>query len=449
LLPVQAKAIPYMLAGREILVQARTGSGKTGAFLLPIIEQLNPDEAACQALILAPTRELALQVSHEAETMSGDQARVIAVYGGVGYGPQLDAFRKGAHIVVGTPGRILDHLLKRSLSLKKLKTLVFDEADRLLSMGFYPDMKHIQKHLPRRGLKVNMFSATFPDHVLRLAREFMTKPEFLSLSRDHIHVTSTEHVYYYMPAMEKDRCLVRIIELENPSSAIIFCNTKEAVRFVTMVLQRFGYDADDLTADLSQSAREKVLDRVRRGELRFLVATDLAARGIDISELSHVIQYEPPQDHELYIHRAGRTGRVGATGVAISLVTGLEEIELKRIAKQYEIELIQRPLPTPQDVSAVVAERLTVLLEARLRDRDKLENERMQRFTAMARDLAASEDGLSLITMLIDDYYQKQLHAPPPQPPQSEPKPQKRRRDSSGRSKGGRGRGGRGRKPRR
>jgi ATP-dependent RNA helicase DeaD len=264
-----------------------------------------------------------------------------------------------------------------------------------------------------------------------LANEFLTKPGFLSLSRDHVHVTDTAHLYYYLPAREKDRCLVRIIEIENPSSAIIFCNTKDMVRYVATVLQRFGYDADDLTADLSQRARERVLERVRKGELRFLVATDLAARGIDITELSHVIQYEPPQDPELYIHRAGRTGRVGHAGVAISMVTGLEEIELKRIAKRFEIELQQRPVPSPEDVAAVVSERVTALLEARLRARDNLKKERMQRFTQLARGLAENEESLSILTMLIDDYYQETLHAPPPAPPHEEQKPKSKRRRPS------------------
>jgi ATP-dependent RNA helicase DeaD len=417
LMPVQARAIPYLLAGRDMMIQARTGSGKTGAFLLPMLERLDPQLDACQALILVPTRELARQVWQDAELLCGRGGlRTVAVYGGVGYGEQVEALKRGAHIVVGTPGRVLDHLLKRTFSLEQLKMLVFDEADRMLSMGFYPDMKQVQRQLPRRPVNTSMFSATFPSYVMRTAREFIADPEFLTLSGDHVHVTDTTHVFYSVPGMDKDRSLIRIIEVENPASAIIFCNTKVKVHYVTVVLQRFGYDADELSADLSQAERERVLDRVRQGSLRFLVATDVAARGLDIPELSHVFQYEPPEDIEGYVHRAGRTGRAGATGVAISLVSGVERFVLDRIAKAYKIVLEERTLPSDEDVAAVVAERVTALLEARLRERDKLQTERSRRFVPLALSLAESDDELPVIAMLLDDYYQQMLHAPLPQP---------------------------------
>jgi ATP-dependent RNA helicase DeaD len=422
LMPVQSRAIPYLLAGRDLMVQSRTGSGKTGAFLLPILDRIDSKRATCQALVLAPTRELARQVAEEAKVLGGATGmRTAVVYGGVAYGPQLQAFREGAHLVVGTPGRILDHLLKRNLSLKHLRILVFDEADRMLSMGFYPDMKAIRQHLPSQPVQGCMFSATFPAHVMRLAGEFLQQPEFLSLSRDHVHVTDVDHVYYVVPRMDKDRSLVRIIEVENPPSALIFCNTKAKVGYVTAVLQRFGYDADEISSDLSQKAREKIMARMRQGTLRFLVATDVAARGIDLPELSHVVIYEPPEDPELYIHRAGRTGRAGAGGVAISLVDVMEEMTLHSIAKRYGIEMQEWPLPSDEDVEALVAERVTVLLEARLRDRDRLKSERMQRFEPLIHELSQSEEGLALLTMLLDDYYQQTLHAAPPQPSTSQP----------------------------
>jgi len=417
LMPVQARTIPYLLGARNMMVQARTGSGKTGAFLLPMLERLDPGRRHCQALVLVPTRELARQVGLEAERLCGVAGfRSVVLYGGTGYDAQIDALRQGAQIVVGTPGRVLDHLLKRTLSLDHIEMLIFDEADRMLSMGFYPDMKQIQGYLPKRSPHTCMFSATFPGYVMRTAREFIHEPEFITLSLDHVHVTETEHVFYIVRGMDRDRGLIRLIEIENPASAIIFCNTKVKVHYVSVILQSFGYDADELSSDLSQKDRERVLARVRQGKLRFLVATDVAARGLDIPDLSHVIQYEPPDDPEGYIHRAGRTGRAGAAGVAISLVSDLEQMDLDRIARRYGINLQERPLPTNADVEAVVAERVTALLEARLRQRDKLHIERSRRFIPLGRSLAENEDESAIIAMLLDDYYQQTLHAPLPQP---------------------------------
>jgi ATP-dependent RNA helicase DeaD len=414
LMPVQARAIPYLFSGRDMMIQSRTGSGKTGAYLLPILEMINPLEASTQALVLVPTRELAHQVAGEAELLSvATGVRNIAVYGGVGYREQLDAFKSGVHIVIGTPGRILDHLLRRSLSLEELRFLIFDEADRMLSMGFYPDMRRIQSYLPDKRISTYMFSATFPPAVIRLSGQFMHQPGFLNLSSDHIHVTETQHEYYSVPGMDKDRGLVRIIEMENPLSALIFCNTKARVNYVTTVLQRFGYDADELSSDLSQVAREKVLERVRKGTLRFLVATDVAARGIDLPELTHVIQYEPGEDPESYIHRAGRTGRAGGSGTAITLVNPVEKAALLRVARQYSINLQERPLPEDEDVERIVSERAITLLEAHLRNRDRLQTERMQRFMALADSLGETEEGKSLLAMLLDDFYQENFHGLP------------------------------------
>ena len=422
LMPVQAKAIPYLFAQRDMMIQSRTGSGKTAAYLLPMLEMINPLEPVTQALVLAPTRELALQVSGESDILgAGTGVRSVAVYGGVGYSEQNAAFKAGAHIVIGTPGRVLDHLMRRSFNLDALKFLIFDEADRMLSMGFYPDMRRVQSYLPEQHVSTYMFSATFPPQVIRLAAQFLRQPGFLNLSSDHIHVTETEHVFYTVPGMDKDRSLVRIIEVENPPSALIFCNTRMRVDFVTTVLQRFGYDADEWTSDLPQAKREQVLERVRRGTLRFLVATDVAGRGIDLPELSHVIQYEPPDDPEAYIHRAGRTGRAGASGTAITLVNAGERPALLRIAKRYAIDIQELPLPTDEDVERVVTERVVALLESRLRSRDRLQIERMQRFLPLSTSLSQSDDGPGLLAMLLDDFYQETFHAAVALPSADEP----------------------------
>jgi ATP-dependent RNA helicase DeaD len=418
LTPVQARTIPYMLARRDLMVQARTGSGKTGAFILPVLERVDTSRNNCQVLVLVPTRELARQVADEAKLLAGDLGlRIVSVYGGTSYGPQVEAFQRGAHLVVGTPGRVLDHLIRRNLTLHNLQIRIFDEADRMMSMGFYPDMVRIQEFLPEHEINGYMFSATIPAYVTRLGHQFLKDPGFLSLSSAHVYVAETEHVFYETPGMDKDRALVRIIEMETPHQAIIFCNTKSRVNYVATVLQRFGYNADQISSDLSQNVRDKVLARVRDGKIRFLVATDVAARGLDIPDLSHVIQYEPPEDLEAYIHRAGRTGRAGATGTAIMLVNYLERKYIIRIGAHYQIEFEERRLPDDEDVQNLVAQRLVGQLEARLRDRDKLKVERMQRFEPLVNALASDEDGLALLTMLLDDTYHAWMHKPPELPP--------------------------------
>lgn len=419
LMPVQAHALPYLMAGRDIMVQSRTGSGKTGAYLRPLLDRLDPGHRGVQALILAPTRELAVQVEREAETLfEGTGLGVCALYGGVGYGRQLDALRAGVQVVVGTPGRVLDHLLRRTLSLDDLETLVFDEADRMLSIGFYPDMKEIQRYLPRRPLPAALFSATYPAHVLNLAGEFLRDPQMLSLSQGQVHVAAIQHLYCECRPMDKDRALVRLLETENPASAIIFCNTKANVHYVAGVLQGFGYSADELSADLSQGRREEVLDRLRRGKVRLLVATDVAARGIDIPDLSHVILYEPPEDRESYIHRAGRTGRAGAAGTVISLVDIMQKLEVERIARFYRIDLIPMTPPTDEDVSRAVAQRVTALLESRRRACTGLQMERVRRFLPLVRELAEGEDEeqLLLLALLLDSDYQQSLGMAPVTP---------------------------------
>lgn len=416
LMPVQSLSLPYLLARRDLMVQSRTGSGKTGAYLLPLLRHLSVDRPAVQALVLVPTRELAVQVEREAHALfEGSGLKAVAVYGGVGYGKQMEALRDGAQLVVGTPGRVLDHLLRRTLQLDALRMLVFDEADRMLSIGFYPDMKEVQRYLPKKRIPTCLFSATYPPHVLRLAGEFLTDPSMLSLSHSQVHVAGVQHQYCQCKVMDKDRALVRLLETDNPASAIIFCNTKANVHYVTEVLKGFGYNADELSADLSQARREEVLDHVREGRLRFLVATDVAARGIDIPELSHVILYEPPEDHESYIHRAGRTGRAGAAGTVVSLVDIMQKMELERIAKHYKIQMIPRETPTDADVAHVVGDRLTALLEARYRNLTGLHRERAQRFTDFVRTLAmpqsGEEDQTPLLAMLLDQCYQESLNA--------------------------------------
>jgi ATP-dependent RNA helicase DeaD len=416
LMPVQVQTIPYMLGGQDVMVQSQTGSGKTGAFLLPILDRIDTGLGAPQALVLVPTRELAVQVTRDAEELGRESGvKPLSIYGGVGYKGQIQGLEDGAQLIIGTPGRILDHLLKGNLNLDRLKIMVFDEADRMLSMGFYPDMKQLQRYLPR-GLQSTMFSATYPGHVKRLAQQFLKDPVFVSLSQSQVHVSDVLHVVYKVPAMQKSRILVKIIEMENPASAIIFCNTKADVHFVATVLRRFGYDVGEISADLTQGAREEVLEKLRLNKLKFLVATDVAARGIDIHELSHVFQYQPPQDHEAYVHRTGRTGRAGAAGVAISFVSGMEEIEIEQIAKKFSIPMVEQAVPADEELETLISQRAVFLLEARLRKADNIQKERMQRFMRTVSELAANEESRALLAMLVDEFYQGTFHAPLEQP---------------------------------
>ena len=415
LMPVQEKAMPYLLAERDMIVQSRTGSGKTGAFLLPLFETLDPNILQTQAVILTPTRELARQVHSDFERMktateTTRSFRTALIYGGVKYEPQLKALTQGAHLVIGTPGRILDHLEKGNLSLKAMTSLILDEADEMLSMGFYPAMRQIKQYLPEKRHSC-MFSATIPPRVRSLANEFLNKPDFLSLSTDQISVDEIDHRYYRVEQMEKDRSLIRIIEIENPDSAIIFVNTKKDVEYLTKFLKNYGHHVDEISGDLTQQARERAMERIRKGQISYLVATDVAARGIDISDLSHVFMYDVPQDSEYYIHRSGRTARAGKTGVAIALATFEEERNLLSIARKYELEIRKCAVPEPDEVEKRVDERLTSILESKMREKGNLEKERSQRFVPMVQELVKEEP--ELLAMLVDEVYMRHLHRPP------------------------------------
>ncbi|MFW5972628.1 MAG: DEAD/DEAH box helicase, partial [Bacteroidota bacterium] len=352
------------------------------------------------------------------------------------YASQLKSLREGSHVIVGTPGRILDHLERKTLDLNRLKVLIFDEADEMLSMGFFPAMKQLRRYLPRERTSF-MFSATIPHRVQSLAQEFMNDPGFLSLSVGKVSVDAIDHRYHVVDAMQKDRALARILEMENPESAIIFCNTKRDVEYLTAFLRNYGYNADEISGDLSQGAREQVMGKIRRGELRFLVATDVAARGIDISDLSHVIMFDVPQDPEYYVHRAGRTARAGKTGVAVVLATPTDERNLLSTTRRYGIDMEKLPVPSEKDVESRVAERMMVMLEDQLRELTNLERERMNRFLPLVQELAAEEP--DALAMLIDRLYHDSLHRPPQMEPEEEESgpPDEQRRLSRPRKRGG------------
>jgi ATP-dependent RNA helicase DeaD len=392
--PVQEKVLPLMGAGSDVIVQAHTGSGKTGAFGIPIAEALDPDKDWCQALVLVPTRELANQVAEETAVLGSHKGvRSVPIYGGVGYQQQIEAIEAGAHLVVGTPGRILDHLGAGRLSFEQVRILVFDEADELLSLGFWPDMREIARYLPKQR-QTALFSATIPERVRSLARVFLNEPEYVSPSEGQLAPQEIEHFYVVTSAQEKEANLVRVLEFEDPDSAIIFCNTKSDVRFVTAYLQRRGFDADQISGDLTQAARELAMGRIKAGQLRFLVATDVAARGIDISDLSHVIGYSAPESPEVYVHRTGRTGRAGKAGMAISLVSGLDIGNFRYLQQVNKIKIQERPLASDAQVLERQRDRLMVKIEQETRALPERERRfQVDRFVPIVDQLAKSEEG--------------------------------------------------------
>ena len=348
--PVQAAAIPRMRAGGDLIVQAQTGSGKTGAFGIPLVEAIDTASKETQAIVLLPTRELANQVAVELEQLGCHRGvRTLPIYGGVAYGPQLEGLEKGAHIIVGTPGRILDHLKNGRMDLSGTKVLVLDEADEMLSLGFWPDMKEVASFLPKKR-QSHLFSATMPEKVRSLSRFFLTDAEDVTIEVEGGSPQRIEHFYYLAPASEKEALLARIIEYEDPESAIIFCNTKADVRFITAYLAKRGLNIDQISGDLAQAAREKAIAKIKAGKLRFLVATDVAARGIDISDLAYVINYTTSDSPEVYVHRTGRTGRAGKSGVAISIVSGLDIGNFKHMQVVSGIKIVEKKAPTERDI---------------------------------------------------------------------------------------------------
>jgi ATP-dependent RNA helicase DeaD len=346
--PVQRAVLEPAGRGKNLVVQARTGTGKTGAFGLPIVDTLvKKSLPKVQALVLTPTRELALQVARELEQLAQfRELKIVAIYGGAPMGRQIEALEQGAQIVSGTPGRVLDHIRRRTLDTSNVKIFVLDEADEMLSMGFAKELHAIAEALPkeRQGL---FFSATIPPDIERLAVAQLRDPEFITLSSDQVGALEIQHfVYMVRGGHDKRQALVRILEVEDPESAIVFCNTKDETERLAEQLKNAGYDAEWLNGDLEQRERERIMQKTREGKCRFLVATDVAARGIDISHLTHVINADFPEAAEQYVHRTGRTGRAGRTGTAISLVSPKDIGSLYILRLTYKIRPIEKELPT-------------------------------------------------------------------------------------------------------
>lgn len=364
--PIQEQCIPKILEGHDLIGQAQTGTGKTAAFGLPLIEKVT-NRNAVQAIVLTPTRELAIQVSGELRKIAKyKRVRTLPIYGGQSIGHQIRALKQGVQVVIGTPGRVLDHLRRKTLRLDQVSMLVLDEADEMLDMGFQEDIEAIIKETST-DRQTLLFSATMPQEILRLSRKYMNNPETVAISRKEVTAPTIEQVYYKVFERSKLESLCRILDSEEIELGIVFCRTKRGVDELTEALQERGYLASGLHGDLSQAQRDKVMQSFRDSTIELLVATDVAARGIDVGNVSHVVNYDIPQDPESYVHRIGRTGRAGRKGIAMTLVTPREMKQLRTIEKISKTTLESRNVPSIEEVmerqQTIWKEQLIALVE--------------------------------------------------------------------------------------
>jgi ATP-dependent RNA helicase DeaD len=350
--PIQEAVIPLLLTGQDIIGQAQTGTGKTAAFALPILQMLEIEGNKIQALVVVPTRELALQVAKAfSEYGCHSEVRVLAVYGGQAYNRQISHLKKGVDIVVGTPGRLLDLLERKVLDLSGIKFLVLDEADEMLSMGFIEDIEALLTEVPTLR-QTAMFSATVPAPIRQLADRYMRNPQSISIRTEHLAVEAIEQRYYLVNETDKLAALTRLFEVEPITSGLVFVRTRVESAELANELNGRGFPAEVLNGDLPQEAREKVLERFRQNQIKVLVATDVAARGLDIEDISHVFNMGLPIDEELYIHRIGRTGRAGKTGIAISLIAPAEQWRLRKVETFTKQKIARCALPTEEEIQA-------------------------------------------------------------------------------------------------
>ncbi len=357
---IQMMTIPLMLKDNtNIIAQAQTGTGKTAAFGLPLIELLDSGNKSVQALILVPTRELAIQVSEEINSLKGEKdLRIVPIYGGQSIDEQLRRLKKGVHIVVGTPGRVIDHLNRKTLKLDKINHLILDEADEMLNMGFIEDMEEIMRHT-NPDKRTFLFSATIPQRIKELAHKYMKEYQLLSIKKDQLVTKLTEQIYFEVKAADKFEALCRIIDIEEDFYGLVFCRTKSDVDSVTSHLVDRGYDAEAIHGDLSQAQRERTLEKFRKQRINILVATDVAARGIDVMNLTHVINYSLPHDPDSYVHRIGRTGRAGKTGTAVTFITPSEYKRLMFIQRIARTDIKKSRVPGVKDIIEVKKKKIS------------------------------------------------------------------------------------------
>jgi ATP-dependent RNA helicase DeaD len=398
--PVQVSSFAPIRAGKDVIVRSKTGTGKTAAFAMPILERIPEGRRKVSCLVMCPTRELAIQVAQEFEELAKHKdLSVVAIYGGASMGAQLDKLKAGAEIVVGTPGRIFDHIKRKTLKLDECMVSCLDEADEMLNMGFFEEVTRILDHLPEDCQQL-LFSATVPADIEQIIQQYLTDPETILLSGDEYSVDNIHNVIYAaVDDYPKPRNLLYMLEAEEPATAIVFCNTRNDTSLVTAVLNRNGYDAELLNGDLPQSERERVMAKVKRGEVRFMVATDIAARGIDISDLTHVVNYSLPEDPAVFLHRVGRTGRIGKKGTSLSIVSGAEIHTLTVLEKKFGLDFERKTLPPPEEARRRWSDRHVAELK------EAMSASIFEAFIPLAQDLRNRPDGEYLTAFALKYFF--------------------------------------------
>lgn len=369
--PIQAKAIPLEIEGKDIIGQAQTGTGKTAAFGIPLLQKIDPKNKKLQAVVLCPTRELAIQVADEirslAKYMHG--IKVLPIYGGQEIVKQIRSLKDGVQVIIGTPGRVMDHMRRKTIKFGQVHTVVLDEADEMLNMGFLEDMETILSELPEERQTV-MFSATMPAAIAEIAKKFQKDPEIVKVVKKDLTVPKVTQYYYEVKPKNKIEVMCRLLDMYAPKLSVVFCNTKRQVDELVLALQGRGYFAEGLHGDLKQIQRDRVMNGFRKGRTDILVATDVAARGIDVDDVEAVFNYDIPQDEEYYVHRIGRTGRAGREGKAFSLVVGKEVYKLRDIQRYCKTKIVPQPIPSIDDVTEIKADKILCQAEELLQDSD-------------------------------------------------------------------------------
>nr|WP_263326924.1 DEAD/DEAH box helicase [Neobacillus sp. Marseille-Q6967] len=404
--PIQEKAIPIALTGKDIIGQAQTGTGKTAAFAIPILERVDTSKKYVQAIAIAPTRELAIQVSEEINRLAKYMGITsLPIYGGQSIDRQIKALKKGPHIISGTPGRLLDHIKRKTLKLDRISVVVLDEADEMLDMGFLEDIERILKETPEEKQTL-LFSATMPKPIQNLAEKFLKDPELVKMKAKEVTSPTVKQIYYEVNERDKFDVLCRLLDVDNPELAVIFGRTKRRVDELSDALNKRGYLAEGLHGDLNQRQRDVVMNKFREGNIDILVATDVAARGIDVSGVTHVYNFDIPQDPESYVHRIGRTGRAGKTGLAITFATPRETGQIHSIEKASKGKIQRKSIPT-------VAEARESIQQAAVEKMIQLvEEEQYAQFKHAASELLDQYDSIALVSIALKLLSKEQRDVP-------------------------------------